>query len=282
MNSKRKNYIIVNLIVLVFTLILIISLNYLFLVNFKFSKELFIIMNFPILLLGIIVYLYLSDTLLEPLFQAEKNLQKTLKETLHELNIPASTIQINTQMLKKTIKDEKNLKRLNRITQATQDLLSLYEQMEYDIKRQLDKVDSQEFFLDLTIQNSIKKFQDLKSNINIKSEVGTIKIISDKNAFIKVIDNLISNAIKYNVKNGLIHITFSNNHLSIYNTGKSIDTKNIFIIFDEYYQEDSSSDGFGLGLNIVKDFCDKNKISIKINAEDKGTKIILDLSNIIH
>ena len=70
-------------------------------------------------------------------------------------------------MLKKTIKDEKSLKRLNRITQATQDLLNLYEQMEYDIKRQLDKVESQEFFLDLTIQNSIKKFQDLKSDIKI-------------------------------------------------------------------------------------------------------------------
>ncbi len=262
------------------------------LVNFKFSKELFIIMNFPIILLGLIIYIYLSDTLLEPLFQAEKNLQKTLKETLHELNIPASTIQINTQMLKKTIEDEKSLKRLDRISQATADLLKLYEQMEYDIKRQLDKVEEQEFYLDEIIKNSIEKFQDIiknsiekfqdiKNDIEIVVEVGSFKINSDKNGFIKVIDNLISNAIKYNINKGLIHIKYEDNILSIYNTGKSIDTKNIFIIFDEYYQEDASNNGCGLGLNIVKGFCDKNKIVIKIFTEDNGTKITLNLSSII-
>ncbi len=251
------------------------------LVNFTFSKELFIILNFPIILLGLIVYIYLSDTLLEPLFQAEKNLQKTLKETLHELNIPASTIQINTQMLSKTIKDEKSIKRLNRISQATTDLLKLYEQMEYDIKRQLDKVEEQEFYLDVIIKNSIEKFQDIKSDIEIIVEVGSSKINSDKNGFIKVIDNLISNAIKYNINNGLIHIKYEDNILSIYNTGKSIDTKNIFIIFDEYYQEDSSNSGYGLGLNIVKGFCDKNKIAIKIFTEDNGTRITLNLSSLL-
>ncbi len=281
MNSKRKNYILVNLIVLVFTLILIVFLNYLMLVNFKFSKELFIIINFPIILLGLVAYIYLSDTLLEPLFQAEKNLQKTLKETLHELNIPASTIQINTQMLSKTIKDEKSLRRLDRISKATADLLKLYEQMEYDIKRQLDKVEVQEFYLDVIIKNSIEKFQDIKNDIEIIVEVEPIKINSDKNAFIKVIDNLISNAIKYNIHSGLIHIKYEDNILSIYNTGKSIETKNIFIIFDRYYQEDSSNSGYGLGLNIVKKFCDKNKIAIKIYTEDNGTKITLNLLNII-
>jgi len=238
-------------------------------------------MNFPIILLGVILYIYLSDTLLEPLFQAEKNLQKTVKETLHELNIPASTIQINTQMLSKSIKDEKSLKRLNRISQATKDLLGLYNQLEYDIKRQIDRVELQEFYLEDVINNSIDKFHDIKNNIEIKIKIEKVQINTDKNAFIKVIDNLISNAIKYNINNGHIDISFKDNQLSFYNTGKSIDTKNIFIIFDKYYQEDPLSDGFGLGLNIVKDFCDKNKISIKINTEEKGTKIILNLSSII-
>jgi len=238
-------------------------------------------MNFPIIILGVIFYIYLSDTLLEPLFQAEKNLQKTVKETLHELNIPASTIQINTQMLSKSIKDEKSLKRLNRIAQATDDLLALYNQLEYDIKTQIDKIETAEFYLDEILRSSINKFQDIKQDIDIKLQIERIKINTDKNGFIKVVDNLISNAIKYNIDKGHIDICFKDNHLSIYNTGKSIDTKNIFIIFDKYYQEDSASVGFGLGLNMVKGFCDKNKIAIKIDAEENGTKITLNLSNII-
>jgi len=281
LNSKRRNYILVNLIVIVFTLLLIIFLNYLLLVNFLFTKELFIVMNLPIILLGLLVYLYLSNALLEPLFEAEKSLQKTLKETLHELNIPASTIQINTQMLLKSAKDEKSIKRLERINKATKDLLELYDKMEYDIKRQIDKVDKQQFLLRDIITDSLEKFQDIKEDIKISVQVDNMLIYTDEDGFSKVIDNLISNAIKYNVDEGEIVIEVIGKNLSFYNTGKSIDTKNIFIVFDKYYQENNESDGFGLGLNIVKEFCDKNKITINIDSLEQGTKISLNLSNII-
>jgi signal transduction histidine kinase len=105
---------------------------------------------------------------------------------------------------------------------------------------------------------------------------------SDINGFEKTIDNLISNALKYNLEsNGLIKIEFKNMELIVFNTGKEIDTKNLFILFDEYFQEDSSKNGFGLGLNIVKDFCDKNKIAIKIEPSKEGNSFILNLKNII-
>lgn len=246
-----------------------------------FSQEIFIVMNILLIAFGLIVYTYLSNALLEPLFNAEASLQKTLKETLHELNIPASTIQINAQMLKKTITDEKSLKRLSRINQATQDLLQLYDQMEYDIKKQIGKVDKQEFYLKEVIELSQTKFQDIKKELTIILEMEDAAIAVDKNGFVKIIDNLISNAIKYNKKNGLIEIKFKDKKLTIFNTGKSIDAQNIFMIFDKYFQEDSRMDGFGLGLNMVKAFCDKNKIDIKIDPVKKGTKITLDLSNII-
>ena len=246
-----------------------------------FSREVFIVMNFMLIAFGLIVYTYLSNALLEPLFKAEENLQKTVKETLHELNIPASTIKINAQMLRKTIKDDKNLKRLNRIEQANQDLLQLYVQMEYDIKKQIDKIEEQDFYLKEIIELSQIKFLDIKKGVVINLDVNDISVHTDKNGFIKVIDNLISNAIKYNRKDGVIDITFNHSNLTIFNTGNAIDTKNIFMVFDKYYQEDSESDGFGLGLNIVKDFCDKNKISIKIDSNDEGTSFNLNLINII-
>ena len=52
-------------------------------------------------------------------------------------------------------------------------------------------------------------------------------------------------------------------------------------MFDRYYQSDSSNDGFGLGLNIVKEFCDKNKITIKIDTISNGNIFRLNLKNIL-
>lgn len=70
--------------------------------------------------------------------------------------------------------------------------------------------------------------------------------------------------------------------MSIFNKGINIDTKNLFIVFDKYFQEDSSKDGFGLGLSMVKEYCDKNKILIKIDTLEDGNQFNLNIKSIIH
>lgn len=103
-------------------------------------------------------------------------------------------------------------------------------------------------------------------------------IKTDKNGFCKVIDNLLSNAIKYNDIDGYIKIGLKENTiLYIENSGHTIDTKHLFDVFDRFFQEDSSKNGFGLGLSIVKEFCDKNKIAINIIPLEKGTRFELNL-----
>lgn len=281
MNNKRKNFLISNSILIAFVVILVLVANHYLISLFGFNQDTFIGITLFLIVFAVILNFFLSKPLLEPLFKSDENLQKTIKETLHELNIPASTIQANTQMLEKNIKDEKSLKRLQRIKMATNELLNLYNQMEYEIKKEIDKIDKQEFLLDEIINDSILKFDDIKQSISIETSVKNILLNSDKNGFQKVFDNLLSNAIKYNHKDGIVKIDFIENSLNIFNTGKSIDTKNIFIVFDQYFQEDSKKSGFGLGLNIVKEFCDKNQIDIKIEPKSNGTLIKLNLSKLI-
>jgi signal transduction histidine kinase len=223
----------------------------------------------------------LSKPLLKPLFKSEYNLEKKVKETLHELNIPASTIQINAQMLQKTAQEPRNIKRIQRIYEATNELLKLYAQMEYEIKKEIDKIDYSEFDLKQLIQASLHKFEDIKQQINIDLNVPHVILNSDINGFQKVLDNLLSNAIKYNQNNGVIQLEFKNNILSIFNSGKAIETQNLFLIFEQYYQEDSKKKGFGLGLTIVKEFCDKHTIEIKIDSNKEGTTFFLNLTNIL-
>ena len=283
MNSKKREFLISISIVFTFSLLIVIFLMSSSISIFGLNHENFIYIIIPILILGLGIFLSFSMSVLKPLFKSDEKLEQSIKETIHELNIPVSTIKMNTQLLEKSLSDEKSLKRLERIKQASNELLKLYESMEYDIKKEIDKIDKQEFYLDEIIKKSCDKFDDIKKNTNIFIDVPNIKVCTDINGFKKSIDNLISNAIKYNDKDTPeIKITYKDSILSIFNKGEIIDTKNLFIVFDRYFQENPKKDGFGLGLSIVKEYCDKNKIAINIDTSvNLGNTFNLNLKNII-
>lgn len=282
LNSKKKDFLISISIIFIFCLVIILYLNYFFISKFGLNQDNFIYTIIPLIIFGLILFLSFSISILKPLFKSDEKLELSIKETIHELNIPVSTIQMNIQLLEKNITDEKSLKRLERMKQASNNLLKLYENMEYNIKKEIDKIDKQEFFLDEIIKQSCEKFDDIKKDTKIVVNVPNIKVLSDINGFLKTIDNLISNAIKYNSKeNPLVEISYKNSILSIFNRGEKIDTKNLFIVFDKYFQENPKNDGFGLGLAMVKEFCDKNKISINIDTLADGNRFNLNLKNIL-
>ncbi len=281
MSSKKRIFLISQSIVVIFTIVIILVANYFLISFFGFTQRHFVYISAFLVFFGLLLYLKLSKPLFEPLLQSDDNLQKAVKETLHELNIPVSTILLNTKLLEKKLNDEKSLKRLKRIEEASLNLLELYNEMEYSIKKEIDKIESEEFDLKELLALSLNKVEDIKNELIVHNNVSSLCLFTDKNGFKKIINNLLSNAIKYNKKNGFIKINLEENILSFYNSGKIIETQNLFIIFDKYYQEDSSKNGFGLGLNIVKEFCDKNSIIIKIQALDDGTRVQLDLSKVL-
>lgn len=283
MNSKKKDFLISISIIFTFCLVIILYLNYFFIAKFGLNQENFVYIIVPLLIVGLSIFLGFTNSILKPLFKSDEKLEQSIKETLHELNIPVSTIKMNTQLLEKSLNDEKSLKRLERIKQASNNLLKLYENMEYNIKKEIDKIDKKEFYLDEIIRDSCDKFEDIKNGTKIFITVPNIKVFTDLNGFEKTIDNLISNAIKYNSKiNPEIIISYKDFTLSIFNRGEKIDTNNLLIIFDKYYQENPLNDGFGLGLSMVKEFCDKNKISINIDTKsEEGNFFNLNLKNIL-
>lgn len=283
MNSKKRDFLISISIIFTFCLVIILYLNYFFIAKFGLNQENFVYIIVPLLIVGLSIFLGFTNSILKPLFKSDEKLEQSIKETLHELNIPVSTIKMNTQLLEKSLNDEKSLKRLERIKQASNNLLKLYENMEYNIKKEIDKIDKKEFYLDEIIRDSCDKFEDIKNGTKIFINVPNIKVLIDLNGFEKTIDNLISNAIKYNSKiNPEIIISYKDFTLSIFNRGEKIDTNNLLIIFDKYYQENPLNDGFGLGLSMVKEFCDKNKISINIDTKgEEGNFFNLNLKNIL-
>ncbi|MEA1915413.1 MAG: HAMP domain-containing sensor histidine kinase [Campylobacterota bacterium] len=258
------------------------SVNYLLLSLFSFNQDTFLPITVALVLLSVGLHYFLSSSIIDPLLKSDDAMKKTIKETLHELNTPVSTIAMNTKMIQKNCEDEKTLKRLSRIQKSCDDLLEMYNSMEYSIKKQIDNIEIVEFNLLSCINSSREKFEDIKKDISIINDIhSALMIKTDKKGFQKVIDNLLSNAIKYNHQNGSIEISIEDSWLNIVNDGQAIDTKNLLIIFDEHYQEDRKSTGFGLGLSIVKEFCDQHKIEVKIISIDNKTMVKLNLNNVL-
>ncbi len=217
--------------------------------------------------------------LVEPLRQRSKELELLSRQTLHELNLPVATILANTQMLLKNEKDEKNIKRLKRIERSSAVLKSLYSELDYTIKKQIHKVELDICDLkDLVLQQS-EGYKELFPQVNFTYDLESSSVKIDTIGFIKVLDNLVQNAVKYSKPDSLIKISLKDFQLSVEDEGKGMEEEFLLNAFEHYYQEDENSSGHGLGLGMVKEYCDMYKIKIYIDSKkDQGTKVTLDLN----
>ena len=89
------------------------------------------------------------------------------------------------------------------------------------------------------------------------------------------IDNNLSNAVKYSLAKSpifikLIYLSDDEIEFSVTTNSKAIE--NIDKIFDDFYRENQARGGFGLGLKIVKEICEKNLVIIDIISNEKETK----------
>ncbi len=216
-----------------------------------------------------------------PLKKRNEELDFLIKETLHELNIPVATIKANASMLKKSCKDAKNQKRIDRIDLATDQLLNLYKEMEYSIKKEIDRVEKEIFRVDELIEQRVQMLENIAQDRKIILQLDSIQIKAPKLGFQKVFDNLIANAVKYSPPKSMIKIRLDQKGLTIEDQGIGIEEKELVKIFERYYQEDAKQEGIGIGLAIVKEYCDANDIPIYIDTKrGHGTKITLELRRV--
>lgn len=100
----------------------------------------------------------------------------------------------------------------------------------------------------------------------------------DENGLRRVVENLVTNAIKYGDENTSVTISLSQDknsaELNVHNFGKAIPAEDIPILFEQYRRLKSTKDktGWGLGLTMVKGMVDAHKGSIIVESENnKGT-----------
>ncbi len=260
---------------------MLLSFLYWYLKNEGFTESNFILASLFVLILAGGWGYIIATHLLAPKVQLDENLSHLSSEILHELNIPLSTIKANTTLLKKRMEDEKSLQRLGRIDASSLRLERLYKELVYSIKKEIHPIEKETFSLYNVLQERIEVFQAFERN-HFSLETIDKTVYADKIGFEKMIDNLLMNAMKYSDKKTTIKIGMDGNILSIHDSGIGMDETQLLRVYERYYQGDNKKEGEGIGLALVKAYCDEADIEVQIYSEkDRGTKVSLELSKII-
>ncbi|MBN2894513.1 MAG: HAMP domain-containing histidine kinase [Campylobacterales bacterium] len=238
---------------------------------------LLVIAGVPTVLMGMLM----AALALEPLRSHFEQLERFTKETLHELNLPISTITANTSMLKKNTVDEKSLRRLERIEEATAMLRARHNELNYLIKKQMQVEQIELFALDTLLQTRVDFLSALYGRFEWSVAIEPTHIRADAMGLAKVIDNLIENAVKYSGASRRIEIVLQDAKLWITDFGVGMDEGVLLHIFDRYYQNDATMPGFGIGLHLVKRYCDRHRIGLHVKSiKEEGTTVVLNFKEV--
>lgn len=221
---------------------------------------------FVIFFLILFISIGFSFYSLRPMREAVNLLEDFLKDLIHDLNTPATSILLNAKLLRK----RGNFEEIERIELCAKGISSLYKNLELMTPENI--TNDEIVLLDDLLDQKIEVLQKLYPSIQITKNSSNISVKSNKNAVDRILDNLLTNACKYNKKNGQVAITVSNNKIVIKDTGIGI--KNTNKVFQRYYKENEN--GLGIGMSIVKKLCDILAISITIQSIiDGGTSVEL-------
>ena len=233
------------------------------------------------------------NNLLDRIETAVEREKQFSSDASHELRTPLTVIKGTLEVLIRKPRDlseyaEKinfcvsEVDRLNHIVDQLL-LLTRFENQKQSLKT--EKVYLNAIFLDTIAQNSTLI---QSKNITITTDFRRDYYQkTDAYLFAIVINNLISNAIKYSNQNGNLSIAVKEINTSlechILDTGIGIPATDLKTIFDQFYRSKSNEHpeikGNGLGLSIVKRLCSLLNIKIEITSEESiGTSVILRFS----
>jgi len=212
--------------------------------------------------------LFLGKLFIAPMKDSIQQMNKFIEDTTHELNTPISTILTNIELLD-TIHDCKGKQEMRRIEIASKTLSRLYEDLTYlklnhnyhreIVALNLSKLVEErlEFFSTLIESKKLKLVTNLNQNIILEI---------DKNDAIRLIDNVLSNAIKYNKKSGDLIVHIYQNSLEVKNSGLGIKKEEISLIQKRFKRANNSEGGFGIGLDIIGQVIDAYGFDFNITS----------------
>jgi len=230
------------------------------------------------------------NKMLERLEEAFKKLSHYSDDIAHELRTPVTNIYTQTQVAlsqPRSVEEYQeilysNLEEFERMGQMIGDMLFLAKTENGLYQPKTDEINLKEEALEL-----IDYYEALAEENNIAlTVIGDENMLGDKLMIRRVLNNLISNAIRHSIPGSIItvylqHMTNNEINITVENYGATIEPQHIPRLFDRFYQIKEStqrhSDGTGLGLAIVKSIIDIHNGLIEVTSKNNCTQFVITL-----
>ncbi len=194
---------------------------------------------------------------------------KFIKNAIHEINTPLSIILTNIDLY--NIKHAKN-RYLTKIEAGVKIIHNIYNDLSYMAKK--DHIDHPRSELDLSglLKERMRFFAEVArgNHVHFYEEITAgIQLCFNETELQRIVDNNISNAIKYSKPGSGAVVRLREEEGSVIfeveSCGEPIEEPEK--LFERYYRAHQSRGGFGIGLNIVKEICDKYDVQIEVMSE---------------
>jgi len=214
------------------------------------------------LLLGFFAFLsyFLAKKALLPLRNAIAKLDNFSKDIIHDLNTPITSILLNIKLLESNAAYQNN-RALERIKRSASDISELHVNLTHLLNEDRLIITQESIFT--IVEEVVGIYKKIYPELHFYVEHSYFEAAINKEALKQVLANLISNACKYNKKEGFVKIYKKENALCIEDSGVGIES--VERIFERSYSEHKS--GHGLGLDIALRLA--NAMSIKIEVSSK-------------
>ena len=240
----------------------------------KLKQEVILYLVALFIFMAIVGY-FLARLFLKPIRERIESLDRFIEDTTHELNTPISAILMTIQTLK-----DVEPKKLNRLKASANRLSVMYDTLSYSLKH--GSIEPKEQFdLKDFIENRVETIKPLANSkaIQIDCKLESLNVKMSKESMRRLVDNMLSNAIKYSDAKGLVEINLNNGIMSIKDRGIGISKEEQSNIFKRYQRFNKDRGGFGIGLSIVMAIANENGIKVSIeSAKGEGSEFKFDLS----
>ena len=199
-----------------------------------------------------------------------------LRYTVHETNTPLSVILTSIELY--SMKNKKD-RQLSKIEAAVKNIFNIYDDLSYLVKK--DQVQYPKIVVNFEkyLGSRIDFFEEVaelsRVKFNYSPSILNAHIYFNETKLQRIIDNTITNAIKYTLVGEKVEVTLEKNGSSLeFSMGsKSKSIENPEKLFESFYREAEGSDrdGFGLGLRLVRTICEEENVIITVKSSENYT-----------
>ena len=251
---------------------------------FLFNSLIFSFFGLTAVFLLLLVF---SRNIMKPIIESYQKQKEFITNASHELKTPLTIISANNELLEMDYGENESITEISnqvkKLTTLTNDLVSL-SKMDEANKNDLVKID---FPISDVILETATPFISLAEAKNLKLELNIEKNISfngDEKGIKQLVSILLDNAMKYANNELPIQVTLKKDKkitLKVFNSCNSITKGKQNVLFDRFYQTDSSrnselSSGYGIGLSLAQAIVSSNNGTINAYSKD-GKSLVIEV-----